>query len=156
MHYCHAKATFQEEQRELTVKEWIPRPLFFSTATSHQHQHLCKKWKDSLNKRPKWARNRSPGLGWSWYVTLCQGGYLGCQIKLPLAIQNLMLFKAFQDCHHGHYLGYWNWTIQQFWISMSPNASHQVSAQPDLLFGRRCGLKNFKTAAIVDIGTERF
>ena len=36
-----------------------------------------------------------------------------------------------------------------------PVASHQVSAQPDLLFGRRCGLKNFKIAAILDIGTER-
>ena len=40
-------------------------------------------------------------------------------IKLPLAIQNLMLFEEFQDCHHGCYLGYWNWMIQQFWISIS-------------------------------------
>ena len=38
----------------------------------------------------------------------------------------------------------------------NPDASHQVLAQPDLLFGRRCGLKNFKIAAILDIGTERF
>ena len=30
-----------------------------------------------------------------------------------------MLFEEFQDCHHGCHLGYWNWTIQQFWISMS-------------------------------------
>ena len=40
-----------------------------------------------------------------------------------------------------------------------PDASHKVSAQSDLQFGRRCGLKNFKTAAmasILDIGTERF
>ena len=39
-----------------------------------------------------------------------------------------------------------------------PDASHQVSAQSDLLFGR-CGLKNFKMAAIAaifDIGTEQF
>ena len=35
-----------------------------------------------------------------------------------------------------------------------PDASHQVSAQPALLFRRRCGLKNFKIAAILDIGTE--
>ena len=47
------------------------------------------------------------------------------------------------------------------WFSNSespfhPNASHQVSAQPDLLFGRRCDLKNFKMAAILDIGTEGF
>ena len=37
-----------------------------------------------------------------------------------LAIQNLMLFEEFQDCHHGCHLGYWNWMIQQFWISISP------------------------------------
>ena len=37
-----------------------------------------------------------------------------------------------------------------------PDASHQVLAQPDLLFGRRCDLKNFKMAAILDIGTEGF
>ena len=37
-----------------------------------------------------------------------------------------------------------------------PDASHQVSALPDLLFGRRCGLKNFKMAAIMDIETEQF
>ena len=36
------------------------------------------------------------------------------------------------------------------------NASHQVLAQPDLLFGRRCGLKNFKMVAILDIGTEQY
>ena len=35
-----------------------------------------------------------------------------------------------------------------------PDAAHQVSPQPDLLFGRRCGLKNFKLAAILDIGTD--
>ena len=31
-----------------------------------------------------------------------------------------MLFEKFQDCHHSRHLGYWNWTMQQFWISMSP------------------------------------
>ena len=39
------------------------------------------------------------------------------------------------------------------------DASHQVLAQCDLRFGRRCCLKNFKIAAmaaILDIGTERF
>ena len=39
------------------------------------------------------------------------------------------------------------------------DASHQVSAQSDLQFGRRCRLKNFKMAAmaaILDIGTKRF
>ena len=37
-----------------------------------------------------------------------------------------------------------------------PDASHQVSAQPDLLFVGRCGMKNFKMATILDIGTEGF
>ena len=37
-----------------------------------------------------------------------------------------------------------------------PDASHQVLAQPDLLFGRKCGLKIFKMVAILDIGTEQF
>ena len=39
------------------------------------------------------------------------------------------------------------------------DASHQILAQSDLRFGRRCRLKNFKMAtvgAIFDIGTERF
>ena len=35
------------------------------------------------------------------------------------------------------------------------DASHQVSAQLDLGFGRRCRLKNFEIAAVLDIGTER-
>ena len=34
-----------------------------------------------------------------------------------------------------------------------PDASHQMSAQSDLLFGRRCSLKNFKMASILEIGT---
>ena len=37
-------------------------------------------------------------------VTLCHGGQLGYKIRLPLAIQNLMLFEEFQDCHHGRHL----------------------------------------------------
>ena len=39
------------------------------------------------------------------------------------------------------------------------DASHQVLAQSDLRFGRRCRLKNFKIsamAAILNIGTELF
>ena len=49
MYYCHAKANFQEDQRELTINEWIPTHLFYLTTTSHQYQHLCKIWNDSLN-----------------------------------------------------------------------------------------------------------
>ena len=36
-----------------------------------------------------------------------------------------------------------------------PDASLQISAQPDLLYQRRCSLKNFKMAAILDIRTEQ-
>ena len=50
------------------------------------------------------------------------------------------------------------------WFSNSespchPDASHQVLAQSDLLYGKRCGLKNFKMAAmaaILDIATKQF
>ena len=51
---------------------------------------------------------------------------------------------------------------ERFSNSESPcqlDASHQVLAQADLRFGRRCDLKNFvmaAMAAILDIGTERF
>ena len=31
----------------------------------------------------------SPGLGWSWYDTLCHGDHLGYQIRLLFAILNL-------------------------------------------------------------------
>ena len=36
------------------------------------------------------------------------------------------------------------------------DSSHRVSTQSDLEFGRRCRLKNFKMAAVLDIGTEQF
>ena len=88
-----------------------------------------------------------------------------------------MSFEEFQD---GRHLGYRNGTIlvilnlcvnvisswprwQPFWISERNDfsnfeslchcdASHEVSAQSDLGFGKRCRLKNFKKAA----GMERF
>ena len=68
-------------------------------------------------------------------------------IRLPLAIQNLMLFEEFQDCRHGQ-------ELDDFSNSESPchpNAFHQVFAQSDLWFERRCGLKDFKIAAILEI-----
>ena len=37
-----------------------------------------------------------------------------------------------------------------------PDASHQVSLQSDLLIGRRCGVKSFEMAAILDIRTGQF
>ena len=61
-----------------------------------------------------------------------------------------MLFKEFQDCYYGHHLGYWNWTIQQFWISISPWC-------PLSSFGSAWCLKNFKMATdIVDNVMELF
>ena len=51
-----------------------------------------------------------------------------------------MLFEDFQDCHHGRHLGYWNWMIQQFWISISPRC-----LPPS--FGSTWRFKNFKMAA---------
>ena len=67
-----------------------------------------------------------------------------------------MSFEEFQDGRPG-------WILEQndfsnFESLCHCDASHQVSAQSDLGFGRRC-LKNFKMAtmvAILDIGMERF
>ena len=66
----------------------------------------------------------------------------------------------FQDgCHSGHF-GYRNGTILAILKSLCHcDASHQVLAQSDLRFGRRCLLKNFKMAsmaAILDIRTKIF
>ena len=68
-----------------------------------------------------------------------------------------MLFEEFQDGRHGGHLEYQNGTILA--ILNLCDASHQVSAQSDLRFGRRCRLKKFKMAAmaaILDIGTKQF
>ena len=97
------------------------------------------------------------------------GGHLGHQNGKTLAILNLYVapmspIKFWLNPTYGlegdvvssisrwlpYHLGYGNRTIL---------ASHQVSAQSDLLFGIRCRLMNFKTAAmaaILDTGTERF
>ena len=64
-----------------------------------------------------------------------------------------MSFEEFQD---GRYLGYRNGTILAIlYLLCHYDASHQVSAQSDLWFGRRRCLKNFKMAAILDNGTEQ-
>ena len=95
-----------------------------------------------------------------------------------------MSFEEFQDGLRVGHLGYWNRTllaILNLSVTVMPpikfelnpiserndfsnseslchcDASHQVSAQLDLWFGRRCRLKDFKMAtmaAILDIGTE--
>ena len=60
---------------------------------------------------------------------------------------------------NGRHLGYWNWTICKSEFPCHPDDSHQVVTQSDLQFGWRCGLKNFKMAAMVaifNIGTEQF
>ena len=66
-----------------------------------------------------------------------------------------MSFEEFQDGRPGDHLGYRN-DFSNFESLCHCDAAHQVSAQSDLGFGRRCCLKNFKLAAILDIGTERF
>ena len=58
-----------------------------------------------------------------------------------------MSFEEFQDCRPGGHLGHQNGTILA--ILYLCDASHQVSAQSDLGFGRRCLLKNFKMAATI-------
>ena len=71
-----------------------------------------------------------------------------------------MSFEEFQNGHRGGHLGYWNGTILAFLNLCVSDAFHQVLAQPNLQFGRKCRLKNFKMAtamaAILDIGTEQF
>ena len=70
-----------------------------------------------------------------------------------------MSFEEFQDgCSGGHF-GYQNGTILAILNLCHCDASHQVSAQSDLGFGRKCRWKNFKmatVAAILDIGMEQF
>ena len=57
------------------------------------------------------------------------------------------------------HLGSWNGMILAILNLCHCDASHQVSAQSDLRFGRRGSLKTFKMAAMVaisDIGMEQF
>ena len=80
--------------------------------------------------------------------------------SIQLMVWEEMLFEEFQDgCRSGH-LGCQNGTILAILKSLCHcDASHQVLAQSDLPFGRRCLLKNFKIAsmaAILDIRTKRF
>ena len=73
-----------------------------------------------------------------------------------------MSFEEFQDGRCGGHLRYWNRTILailNLYVTVMPPI---VSAKSVLLFGRRCRLKTFNTAAlaaildILDIGTEQF
>ena len=79
-----------------------------------------------------------------------------------VSAQSDMVLKeiSFEEYQDGGHLGYMNGTILAI---LNDNhhcdVSHQVLTQPDLRFGRRCRLKNFKMAAvtvILDIGMERF
>ena len=64
-------------------------------------------------------------------------------------------FEKFQDGRHGGHLGYRNGTILAILnLCVTYDTSHQVLAQSNLRFGRRCCLKNFKMVAM-DIGTEQ-
>ena len=66
-----------------------------------------------------------------------------------------MSFEEFQDGLPGGHLGYQN-DFSNFESLCHCDASHQVSAQSDLGFGRRYHLKNFEITAILAIGMERF
>ena len=69
-----------------------------------------------------------------------------------------MSFEEFQDGYPGGHLGYQNGTILAI-LNLCVTVIHQVLAQSDLRFERRCHLKNFNmaaVAAILDIGTKRF
>ena len=60
---------------------------------------------------------------------------------------------SFEEFHDGGHLGHQNKMILA--ILNLCVASHQVLAQSNIQFGRRCHLKNFKMAAILDIGKEQ-
>ena len=84
---------------------------------------------------------------------------LGYQIRLPVAIQNLMLFEEFQIATTAAILDIWTERFSNPKSPCHPHAFQPVSAQSDLRFGRRCGFKNFKMAAmaaILDIGAAGF
>ena len=64
-----------------------------------------------------------------------------------------MSSEEFQDGHPGSHLGYQNRTILAILnLCCHCDASHQVSAQSDLGFGRRMSFEEFHMA-ILDIGT---
>ena len=67
-----------------------------------------------------------------------------------------MLFEEFQDCHLATILATGTERSSNSESPCHPNASHQVSAQSDLLFGRRCGLKNFKMDAMAALEQNDF
>ena len=74
---------------------------------------------------------------------------------LKLTVWEEMLFEEFQDGHHG---SHWNNFINSDSLFHS-DASHQVLAQSDLVFGRRYHLKTFVMATIegiLDIEMKRF
>ena len=103
------------------------------------------------------------------------GGHLGYRNGMILAILNLhvapMPPTKFQlnptqglGADLGSRFSRWppkqpSWIAERNYFSNAESlcrsdASHQVSGQPDLRFGRRCRLKNF--TAILDIETKRF
>ena len=75
--------------------------------------------------------------------------------SILLTVWEEMAFGDFQDGPHGGHLGYRNDFSNSESLCHS-DAFHQVLAQSDQWFGRRRRLKNFKTAAILDIGMEQF
>ena len=76
--------------------------------------------------------------------------------QIDLATQNLMLFEEFQIATMATILDIGNERLSNSESPCHPDASYQVSAQSVLLFGKRLDFANFKTAAILDTGTQLF
>ena len=79
------------------------------------------------------------------------------KLNLTYGSRGYAVLKKLEGSHHGGHLGYRNGTMLAIESLCRPNASHQVSAQSDVAFESRCGLKIFKmaaVAAILDIGTK--
>ena len=68
----------------------------------------------------------------------------------------LMLFEEFQDRTMAAILAIGTERFSNSESLCHSDASHQVSAQSDLLFGMRCGLKKFKMAAMTALEQNNF
>ena len=112
------------------------------------------------------------GMSFKEFQDSHSGSHLGYMIETIIAVLNLHVspmpptkFRLNPPYHLGADAD-WRFSKWPPWHDFSSseflchsNASHQVSAQIDLRFERRCGLKNFEIAtmaAILDIGKEWF
>ena len=105
--------------------------------------------------RPSWISERNDLAFWISKSPLCHPPSFGL---IRLTVRELVSFENFQESR-GSYIGYRNGTILEI---LNPHVASMPPTKFGLnltAFGSRCGLKIFKmavTAAILDIGTERF